>query len=239
MADILSRFLTAKTKLQPAPPLPALDQANAKAAYESVVKLKAMMDEIARLRSLMNAETGKRQTHQDKLDDVQARRIEALTLVRLGVDDSAQARADALDQEAAALRRELRDAQSVADGIQARIATLEADKALLARLYQRDLGHYLDQVFTRLSDHYNTLAPELAEVVLQMAAVQNVMLRYLAGNTNGFDRRILLPAVEPGNGRTLIPLLDGDSNAFFLGASVRSEDIIAELKQAGFEWKFS
>ena len=129
------------------------------------------------------------------------------------------------------------DARAVAGGINARIQDLSEQIKVLSVRYRTDLGAFLSMIYARLIDRYNETAPEVAEIALQLAATRRVMARYLAGNSNGWDGRILLPRMKAGDGRTIVPMLDGDSRAFDSEASARMEGIIGEMRAAGFIWR--
>lgn len=207
-------------------------------AYESVTQLNALVAEMSRLRGLRDSETARESELNAELSEIELQRVEALTEFKVSGDQEAKKRADALLKKSETISQQKNDCQSVAKSIQARVDALEVDKKNLRRAYQRDLGMFLDRVFARMCQHYTELAPEVAEAALQMAAVQSVMMRYLCGNSSGFERRIYLPTVQPGNGNTLIPILDADTRSFEEGVNTRMEAVLAELRQAGFTWRF-
>lgn len=209
-----------------------------KAAYESVTKLNELFAEKRRLSGLIEAERVKLVDLDEKLARTDAERIEALTEGRISGDEAAKKLAVKKLDECTAIRQELNDAQAVADGIAARIGAIEPKIAGLKRDYLCDLGQFLNGMYVELAGHYNEVAPQAAEAALQLAALHNVMMRYLTGNTNGFERRIYLPACVPFEGRTRDPILDTDTRKFSDGATARMEAILAELKNAGFIWRF-
>lgn len=216
----------------------ARDDAAPQAAYKSVVRLSEMMREKSRLGELRDAELEREAKLRIEITRIENERIEAITEFRAHGDKGHQERANALLADAAALRQEADDAEGVANGLQGKIDGMGPEFESLQQQYRSDLGVFLDTVYRRLADRYMDLAPEVADVVLQIAGLQNVMMQYLAGNTNGFERRVYLPRIVPGQGNTLMPLLDADTRQFGDGARARTDAILVELKAAGFVWRF-
>jgi hypothetical protein len=214
------------------------DDALPQAAYKSVVLLSEMMREKSRLGELRDAELEREAKLRIEIARIDGERIEAITEFRAHGDKGHQERANALLTEAAALRQEADDAEGVANGLQSKIDGMNPEFEALQRQYRVDLGVFLDTVYRRLANRYMELAPEVADVVLQIAGLQNVMMQYLAGNTNGFERRVYLPRIAPGQGNALMPLLDADTRQFGDGARARTDAILDELKAAGFVWRF-
>lgn len=208
------------------------------AAYESVTKLNELYAEKRRLSGLIEAERLKLVDLDEKLAKADADRIEALTEYRVNGDEADKNTAAKKLEECATIRQELNDIQAVADGIAARIGTIETKILSLKSDYRCDIGNFLNGMYVDLAEHYNQVAPQAAEAALQLAALYNVMMRYMAGRSNGFERRIYLPACVPFEGRTLDPILDSDTRKFSDGANARMEAIMAELKNAGFIWRF-
>jgi len=208
------------------------------AAYASVVKLGEIMREKSRLAGLRDAELEREKELRAEIARIETERIEAITELRAYGDASHQKRADALLASATALRQQADDAESVANGLQSKIDGMAGEFEALKRQYRVDLGAFLNTAYRRLAERYMEVAPEVADVAMQIAALQNVMMRYLAGNTNGFERRIYLPRIEPGEGKTLMPLLDADTRQFSDGAGARTDAILDELRAAGFAWRF-
>lgn len=214
------------------------DGAAVQEAYESVTQLNALVAEMSRLRGLRASETARESELDVEFGEIELQRIEALTEFKVSGDQEAKKRADALLKKSETISQQKNDCQAVAKSILARVDALEVDKQNLRRAYQRDLGMFLDRVFARMCQRYTELAPGVAEAALQMAAVQNVMMRHLCGNSSGFERRIYLPTVQPGDGKTLLPILDAANRHFEEGVNTRMETVLAELRQAGFTWRF-
>jgi len=207
-------------------------------AYGSVAQIKELMAEISRLSALRSGELSKEAELEAARLEIEEGRIAALTEFRVSGDKAAKNEADDLLKKITEIVQRKTDCQAIAANIQTRIDALELKKRDLKLAYQRDLGMFLDRVFARTCNHYSSLAPDVAEAAVRMAAVQNVMLRYKAGNSNGFNRRLYLPKVNPGIGASLEALMNADSAAFVDAANQRAEDIIAEMKQAGFIYRF-
>lgn len=224
--------------LMPSAPHTESDDALPRAAYKSVVLLSEMMREKSRLSGLRDAELEREAKLRIEITRIESERIEAITEFRAHGDKGHQERANTLLAEAATLRQEADDAEGVANGLQNKIDGMNPEFESLQRQYRVDLGAFLDTVYRRLANRYMKLAPEVADVVLQIAGLQNVMMQYLAGNTNGFERRVYLPRIAPGQGNALMPLLDADTRQFGDGARARTDAIIDELKAAGFVWRF-
>jgi hypothetical protein len=96
------------------------------------------------------------------------------------------------------------------------------------------LGEYLDGLYADAMARYNALAPELATVVLEVAAIRRVMIRRLTGNSNGWSGEILLPGMKPKEGKWIPRLLDGGSPEFDATANATVQQVEAKLRSAGF-----
>lgn len=232
IADVSSKVLSGKSASS-SPRDRALQS-----AYESVLLIRALMTERGQLEGLREGESEKADSLNTQLKDLDSARVEALTDHRVSGGGGASEKAQALLAQSNAVRQELNDIQAVVNGIDRRIADLENQMEPLKRRYQVDMGAFLGDIYHQLAAHYQELAPEVGETLLQIAAVRRVMLRYLAGNTNGWDGRALLPGIQPGEGRYIKPLLDADSSQFANGANERMEEIFKQMRSAGFIWRF-
>jgi len=206
-------------------------------AYESVTKIAALMKERSRLRGLEAAETDKLDELSGQLRAMDSERIQALTEYRVSGEAGANERAQTLLKKCSDIGQEIDDARAVAGGIHSRIQALEDELKPLSMQYRRDLGVFLTTIHSRLIDRYNEAAPGVAEIVLHLAAARRVMLRYLAGNSNGWNGEILLPGMRAGDGSAIEPMLDGGGAAFDRDANERTSAIIAEMTAAGFIWR--
>lgn len=207
-------------------------------AEKVVSQIGALMNEHQRLVGLRDDEVEKTDSLNARLRELEGGRVEALTEHRVSGDVRAREKASNLLEQANKIREELNDVQAIAGGIERRIADLDGRMEPLKRMYSVAMGAFLNAIYRQLSDRYNQLAPEVSEIVLQIGALRRVMLRYLAGNTNGWDGRVLLPGIEPGEGRYIKPVLDADSADFARAANERMDQIFEQMRSAGFIWRF-
>lgn len=213
------------------------DNAVIQSAYESVTKIAAVMSERARLRGLEEGETGKMKALGARLQETDGERILALTEYRVSADAGANERAQALLKECGEIRQEIDDAHAVAGGIKSRIESLDHDLISLRMQYRRDLGVFLTAIYAGLIGRYNEVAPGVAEIMLQMAAVRRVMSKYSAGSGAGWNGQVLLPGMRAGEGGRIEPMLDGAAAEFDREANERMSGIVAEMNAAGFIYR--
>lgn len=189
----------------------------------------------SRLLEMQGEESAAARDFRLRLAEVDALRIQAMTEARILDDSNAQLHAQAMQDEANALQRKAEDCEAVSRGIGAKIARVDAEIDDLRTRYQQELAAFLDGAFARTAAHYREMAPGLADLVLEMAAIKQVMLKHLAGNSNGFDHLSAgIPRAEPGNGRTLPAYCDGDSREFEAMVLERAQKLNLELQAAGF-----
>lgn len=189
----------------------------------------------SRLLEMQSVESAAARGFRRRFDEVDALRIEAMTEARILDDSNAQRYAQAMQDETHALQRKAEDCEAISRGIGAKIACVEEEINGLRTRYQQELGAFLDGIFARTAAHYREIAPGLADLVLEMAAIKQVMLTHLAGNSNGFDHlSAVIPRAEPGNGRTLPVYCDGDSREFEALVRERAQKMNHELQAAGF-----
>jgi hypothetical protein len=223
--------------------------AGATYASATIQKLKALMDERARVRSLLDEEGERVAELKKKLAALDAERLDALTDARLKPNGSqatdarlkpngSQGRGAELLAECSKLRQEISDADSVAARLNDRVKQIGWEIDALKVPYRCDVGAFLTALHDQLIERYNELAPGVAEVVLQIAALHRVMMLYQAGNSNGWDGSILLPGMKAGNGDYIAPMLQGSSEAFGREANDRTRGVLDELGAAGFIWRF-
>ena len=111
---------------------------------------------------------------------------------------------------------------------------LEAEQDEIYGHCKQELGQYLNDRFSELSGHYHKLAPEISETVLQIQAVQDLMIQLHTGNSNGFDGCIRLPTIDHGNGNTLTPFLENNALRYKAESNDRKQEILTELTAAGY-----
>lgn len=209
-------------------------QPHVEASSKSRTELSRLKDERARLRGLHNAELEKQAELEAQLQAVEAERIEALAEHRMSGDATLEERAEELLVKATALRQAISDTAAVAARIQARVEALkpEIDNALSA--YRTEFGQFLDAQMREAADAYRTQALRLAETITTIAALQQLMIRLGAGNSNGFWSDARLPQIVPGDGRIHSPLLDAATPAFADRVSQRAAELAHELAALGF-----
>lgn len=207
-------------------------------AYTGLAKVRELMAEKARLEGLCRTEAEKKEELTLRLDGLERRRHEMLAQARIEDNPVLTHEAGELRKETTEVSLQIGDADGIINAIQGKIGELGPQMDLAIKDYKVNLANCLDEIFSRLAVQYHKAAPEVAELALQAAAVQNVMMQYLLGNSNGFERRIYLPNIVPGEGRSITPLLDADSADFSRKVSERMSTIVAELREAGFVWKF-
>jgi hypothetical protein len=204
----------------------------------SVAQMRALADEQARVRNVAARERQRKQEVVEQLERLEAERRRALVDARLAdpADPQKEAEADALLPDIERVRRELQDTEHVLAESDKRMAALAAQKRTLLSAYAADLGRLLDTRFEEAARDYLEIAPRCIALVARLAAVQETMVRYGAGNSNGFERRCYLPGVRPGYGGQLPALLDsarGDLNA---QAEPFHRELAQLLSAAGFQW---
>jgi hypothetical protein len=201
-------------------------------------EIKALLAERSRLVGLRDEEQGKRGSLGRRLSELEAARLDALTEHRISADEAASTKAAELLAQVAAVRQEMNDAVTLAARLDERAKEVDLKLDPLKRNYQQTLGVYLGEIYRQLVEHYDEHAREAGEAVVQIAALHRVMIRYLAGNTNGWNGALLLPKIDPGNGRTLEPLFDAGSRKFAEAATEHMDAILGEMRAAGFIWRF-
>lgn len=213
------------------------DDATIQSAYESVTKIAALMNERARLRDLEKAETGKLAALGARLQETDSERILALTEYRVSADTDANKSAQTLLKKLGEIRQEIDDAQAVARGIKSRVEGLDYELLMLRPQYRHDLSVFLMTIYNGLIDRYNEMAPGVAEIMLQMAALMRVMRTYSAGSGAGWNGQVLLPGMRAGDGGRIEPMLDGGAAEFDREANERMSGIVAEMHTAGFIYR--
>lgn len=217
-----------------------------KSSYASLNELNEVLSEQGRLAKLKKEQATTGSRLKEEIAGLDSQRIELLTDALVGSDqetsatESAQqsAEASAIAGKIAEKQRQLDDVDQVIASLTRKINGLNERRDNLRRLYLRDLGMFLDSVFKELAVEYNQKAAELSEVCFQIAAVQQVMMLYKTGNSNGFDRRVYLPLIVPGNANPATPFIDGDSRAFHEGAGRYQGAIQEQFSAAGFNFRF-
>ncbi len=133
-----------------------------------------------------------------------------------------------------AAQQELSDIEAVHKNIMANKQEQESERNEVHNQCKQELGQYLNTRFSALATHYHGLVPEISETVLQIQAVQDLMIQLHTGNSNGFDGDIRLPTIEHGNGNTLTPFLESSSVRYTSESNERKNQILIELTAAGY-----
>lgn len=200
----------------------------------SLRQYRQLLENSRKLREAETAEVERAQNLRAQFAGLDAQRIEALTECRLSGNHEAAQRAAELAEQIAPLQRAATDAEAIAAGIDSRLAALASVIEQAARHARQDLGLALEQKFCAVAQCYQEQAQEVAELALQIAALQALMMRLRCGNTNGFDGSIRLPAATPGDARTSEPLVDGHSTEFRRAAESIAEVLAGDLLAAGY-----
>jgi len=203
---------------------------------ELLQELAQLTSERSRVVASIAEEEERRHEQAERLKRKDAERIDALTAARLSGHKEDKRRSDALlaDSEAVTLRREIDDSKAVDGRLRARWEELSREIRSRDLRYREAQAIFLEDVFEKLIARYNALAPEVAEIVLQIAAVRRVMIARGAGDTNGWDGAILLPGMKAGRGIYIDPILDGGSSEFGNAADQRKAGIAQAMRAAGF-----
>lgn len=211
------------------------DDSRVGAVVSSVRQFDVASSERDRVRSIINGNEERVQALTAKLKEVDGKRIDALTDAQLG--NAPREAADALLGECSGLRQEISDARAVVERMRDRLREIEGEFDRIRDVYRRDVGIFLTDLYSRLIADYNAKAPQLAQTVVGLGAVTRVMRLYGAGNSNGWTGEILLPGMKAGDGRTIQPILDGASRAYEQAALEKMDEVLAELRAAGFTWR--
>ena len=113
-----------------------------------------------------------------------------------------------------------------------RLDELNAQIIAMKREYDQALAALLDRRYAEAMQQYNALAPALKNAVLRVAAIRRAMMQHMLGNTSGWHGEILLPGMEPKQGKYIAPILDGaelDRDPDFLVLNINEE-----IRAAGF-----
>lgn len=184
-----------------------------------------------------------------ELEEIEARRerIAQMTNERIELlaDGKTSGEPDEIVEKAAALlvtieaeRQALSDGERVVETLDRRAHAFDEELAILRTRYTNDVGRLLTGLFAHLAAKYMEEAPALAMRLEQLAAVQDVMMDYRAGNSNGFDRSGYLPRVTPGAGNPGTPLFDCSGGTLRQRTEPIRKQIAADLAAAGYVWRF-
>jgi septal ring factor EnvC (AmiA/AmiB activator) len=204
-------------------------------------RLNAISADQVRLRAAVAEQRERSAALESEIAALEAERIELLAdaaLLGPGELGARPAAAEDLARRIEQKRGALNDARILADKLQARASVYEDELTVLRRQYQTELGQLLDAMFAAVAAEYMQAAPAVAALMRQMAAIQEAMMHFQTGNSNGWDRSGRLPAVVPGELRELSPIIDCAAG----GLAAQVQDLVEEVKnslgRAGYRWRF-
>lgn len=207
-------------------------------SYASLQELNTIHAERRRLVALRATQIGAKDRLQAKLLELDSQRIALLTEAIANDDKAARDQASAMADQLAELQRQANDSSRIAENLAEKIAEVDKRFEAVKRGYLVDLGSFLNGLFAELGVEYDRQAHELAETVFQLGAIQEVMMAFKTGNSNGFSRRVFLPTVTPGSTKPALPIIDGDSASFLDGTGRHVALIKEQLAAAGFKHRF-
>ncbi len=200
-----------------------------------IKRLEQLTTERDRLRDLIAAENERVSTLGEQLRDKEVARINALADARLNGSEPDRQRAESLLVDATVARRQIEESSAVAGRLRERLDALNAELETLRAAYRRELAAFLEALYASAMEKYNAVAPEVAQTVIEVAAIRRVMMACRLGNTNcGWDGAILLPGMRPGEGRHVPPILDGGGAVYAAAADARAGAVAQVLREAGF-----
>ncbi|MCU7846696.1 MAG: hypothetical protein KZQ89_01595 [Candidatus Thiodiazotropha sp. (ex Lucinoma kastoroae)] len=198
--------------------------------------LQGVREEIHRLKRMRNSELDKAEHLVKRLKDLEKERIDILTQSKVEEDKELLKSAEIMLKEIDQLERDRKDCVGIAEQLAKQADTLIPKVEDLERASLIQLGKYLEDRMSALVDHYHTTAPEVAETVLQIRAVQRVMIHYGTGNSNGFHGEIHLPNIVAFDQKSRVPLMEGESQVFSNTAGELSETIKKKLFELGYRY---
>ncbi|MEW8131600.1 MAG: hypothetical protein AB2758_21305, partial [Candidatus Thiodiazotropha endolucinida] len=215
---------------------PETDDPYLSGAVPEIEVLQGVREELRRLKRMRNDELNKAEQLIKQLKDIEKERISILTQSKIEDDKELLKSADALLKKIGRLERERKDCVGIAEQLAAQADELKLELEELERASLIQLGKYLENRMSALVDYYNTIAPEVAQTILQIRAVQRVMIHYGTGNSNGFQGDIHLPSIVAFDQKNHVPLLEGGSRVFSNSAGEIAETIKQRLFELGYRY---
>lgn len=210
------------------------DTANAAPIVPSMEQYREAMSSLQKLKRLSADRLQQREALQSEIEAMEAQRIDSLSQAAMqGSEDDSKTAGKLLKQIQDA-KQQLADLDAVQQNIQAKIQTEDNQVSTIYHQCKAELGRYLNNRFQALASHYHELSPEISETVLQIQAVQELMVQLHTGNSNGFDGGVRLPTIEHGNGNTLEPCLEAGSVRYRAMVNDRKEALLTELRAQGY-----
>jgi hypothetical protein len=198
-------------------------------------KLKDLRDEIQRLKQRQREESKSAASLQQGIDELTRLRNDELTNHAVHGDQRSHKRASELADQIADQRQELADATAIVEGIATRLKPLETQVKALETEVQSQLGALLNEKMAAAAGTYNEAAPSLVPLLVEMAAIQRLMIRCMTGNSNLFGwEATLIPKLVPGSGKSHEPFADARDMKFRHLTSERIDELVRELRGQGF-----
>ncbi len=207
-------------------------------AHEGISAVRRVLGERNRLACLAEDELAREKRIRLEIEGVDERRIKAISDSRVAGSNELDPMVNELVSERQRLEMEIADCKKVAEDLRRRAESLEGELDVALRQYKGELGAFLNKLFQDAAREFNDSAELAARTSIECISIQRVMMRFLAGDPSGFEQRIFLPRAEPGNGRTILPIIDSSVREFDTAITDRSEEIIQLMKQVGFAYRF-
>lgn len=215
---------------------PEIDDPYLSGNVPDIEVLQGVRKEVRRLRRMRKDELDKTEQLVKQLKKLEKERIDVLTQSKVEDDKELLKSADAMLKKISRLERERKDCAGIAEQLAFQTDELKPKLDELERASLLQLGKYLEGRMSALVEHYNTIAPEVAQIVIQIRAVQRVMIHYGTGNSNGFQGEIHLPNIVAFDQKSHIPLLEGSSKVFSNSAGEIAETIKQRLFELGYRY---
>lgn len=230
--DLIKNALTPSADTAQTPPAVA-------EAFDSIKKLKALFGEQRRLSQMARDQIALGEALDRDIADLAARRIELMADAMVDRENNTADQVAELAEKIAEKLARRDDVDKLAASLRQRAAAMDEQLPDLKFNYLRDLGLFLGSMGSSLVDDYNAKAGELADIMMQMGAVHDVMMLYRTGNTGGLDVNFLIPRMVAGDARTQDPILDPFSVVYRLSRERFKDQITAKLVEAGFVHRFN
>lgn len=208
--------------------------AAAEVSSETIRRLAELNAENRRLLGIAGTEAARAAECGERIAQIEKDRGALLIRARVDGDAAAGEEAARLAREVDELRRGVADANAVAANVTERAAAVRGEIESLRYAYGRERGACLDALHARAIERYNSLAPQVRDAVIEVAAIHRVMMELRVGNSNGWNGRVYLPGMEAGNGGEIPPILDGAEGGHRRAAEECKARVYEALREAGF-----
>lgn len=191
-------------------------------------------DERRRLRTLHRDEVTRKTELEALLVTIDEQRIDALARHRMSGDAKDGELAQELLTRTNTIRQEIADAAAVAARIDGKLREVDLERSHWMQMYRTDFGALLDLQMKNAADEYRERAKEAAEAIVRIAAIQHLMIRYGAGNSNGFWGRAHLPQIVAGDGKVHPAILDAGNREFSASVAQCTDEMLDRLRELGY-----